>query len=280
LSHELPEFDKIISAELEGSEACNDAALQFRTILMGPRDRYKDWHENFVSAAISRCTTTWTFESVVAQMQRGPMCFETAYTFGKSTYLLPGTLYADSFRSRIADLYGISYERKAITICLRKGKRTILNSVSFVRFVSDLSPTEYPVRVIDGFENMPFIEQAKIMASSAMFISVHGAALTNIIFMPKDSVVLELSPFRFNYWLYHRIARNAGLRYVRYTGSLDESMYKEPLRDAIRNVMNTPLTNRMCVNQIADCMGFLRDVDLHVNTSRFEPFLESALQLL
>jgi protein O-mannose beta-1,4-N-acetylglucosaminyltransferase len=193
---------------------------------------------------------------------------------------MPGTLYADSFRSRIAELYGISYERKMITIYLRKEKRTIVNSVSFVRFVSTFAPAGYPVRVVDEFDSLSFVEQIKIMATSGMFISVHGAALTNIIFMPKSSVVLELAPFRFNYWLYHRIARNSALRYVRYTGSLDESMYKEPFRDAIRNLMDTPLTNRMCANQISDCMGFLRDVDLHVNISRFQPYFESALQLL
>lgn len=297
LQYDLPDLDEIVAAEApllvdvesgkQPSEVCSDdAARKFRAILLGPENKYRDWHKNLLSIAISRCATAWTLETLNAEIQGssssgdGPLCFERVYIFGKSTYLLPGMRYAEAFRKRVVDLFHVTYEAKYITICLRKTSRIILNNESFVAFISSHAPTQFPVRVIDDFEDISFLGQVSITSSSAMFISLHGAALTNIIFMPRNAVVLELAPYRFNYWLYHRIARNFGLQYMRYTGSMDESVYPEPFRETIRTFLNTPVTNRMCSQRVSNCMDILRDVDFIVNISRFKPYFESALLLM
>ena len=45
---------------------------------------------------------------------------------------------------------------------------------------------------IHHFENLNFEQQIQLMAETQLLVSLHGAALTNMIFLPKTSKVLEL----------------------------------------------------------------------------------------
>ena len=50
------------------------------------------------------------------------------------------------------------------------------------------------------------------MSETDLLISSHGADLTNVIFMQRESAVIELFPSTvWHYELYAKIARNAGL---------------------------------------------------------------------
>ena len=57
------------------------------------------------------------------------------------------------------------------------------------------------------FEDLSLFDQIKLMAESSIVISSHGAGLTNLLFMPSESNVIELTPiltdfrkFRFPFW--------------------------------------------------------------------------------
>ncbi len=76
----------------------------------------------------------------------------------------------------------------------------------------------------DGFEivtltGMKFREQVELFASAAVVVSMHGAGLSNIAFMPPGGLVVELlAPDRL--WpTYRGIAARAGLHYAPYIGS-------------------------------------------------------------
>ncbi len=76
----------------------------------------------------------------------------------------------------------------------------------------------------DGFEivtltGMKFRDQVAMFASAAVVVSMHGAGLSNIAFMPPGGVVVELlAPDRL--WpTYRGIAARAGLHYAPYIGS-------------------------------------------------------------
>lgn len=70
-----------------------------------------------------------------------------------------------------------------------------------------------PLLKIEGFdivqmENLSFKQQRELMRETKVLISIHGAGLANLIFMPDDSKVIELHPDveRYNSCFYHLAA--------------------------------------------------------------------------
>lgn len=76
---------------------------------------------------------------------------------------------------------------------------------------------KYHIEVVSP-ENMNLQEQIRLFAETKILVSVHGAGLTNAIFMSEGSVLLELHPaienesdiFNYIYW---NLAEHFGLRY-------------------------------------------------------------------
>jgi hypothetical protein len=69
------------------------------------------------------------------------------------------------------------------------------------------------VQVVDP-EGMSFNDQVLLFASTDILVAAHGAALALTMFMdPSHSVVVELFPFRFGYWIYEELAMSVGLDY-------------------------------------------------------------------
>ncbi len=86
------------------------------------------------------------------------------------------------------DFDGFSFEKKKrIYISRRKArKRKVLNEDELIGFLMKF-----------GFEtvfmeDLTFSDQRKLMSQSEIIISNHGAGLTNMMFMPDNSAVLEL----------------------------------------------------------------------------------------
>ena len=70
----------------------------------------------------------------------------------------------------------------------RKGDgRRIINEVEVFRVLNS-----FGFRII-SFEDMSFVEQMTLAASASILAGVHGAGLTNMLFMPPGSKVLELT---------------------------------------------------------------------------------------
>jgi Glycosyltransferase 61 len=63
------------------------------------------------------------------------------------------------------------------------------------------------------FEGMPFAEQVKLMQETEVFVSSHGANMTNMIFLPKQARVLELLNDRAPNMCYWSVAASMGLSY-------------------------------------------------------------------
>ena len=63
------------------------------------------------------------------------------------------------------------------------------------------------------FEDKSFIQQARMLYESDIVITVHGAALTNTIFMKPCSIVIEASPWLYDSKYFESLAKNADLLY-------------------------------------------------------------------
>jgi capsular polysaccharide biosynthesis protein len=55
-----------------------------------------------------------------------------------------------------------------------------------------LKATGLPVRVIRDMGALSWEEQVAAMANTGILVAVHGAALTNVIFMPANAVLIEV----------------------------------------------------------------------------------------
>jgi hypothetical protein len=64
------------------------------------------------------------------------------------------------------------------------------------------------------FEGMPFAEQVKLMSTVRVFVTSHGANMTNLIWLPRDAKILELlrEPGRSNF-CYWSVASSLHLEY-------------------------------------------------------------------
>jgi len=82
-------------------------------------------------------------------------------------------------------------------------------------------------------ENLSFIEQINIIGNADRLVSLHGAGLTNMLFMPETSKVLE---FRFpgdkHNNCYFSLSNALGFDYYYYIGSSDKK-YIDPHKDNI-----------------------------------------------
>ena len=76
-----------------------------------------------------------------------------------------------------------------------------------------LQETGLPVRVIYDMGALSWAEQVQAMAESGILVAVHGAALTNVIFMPANAVLIEVFPWNYRSFLYRDLAWKAGLQY-------------------------------------------------------------------
>jgi hypothetical protein len=64
-----------------------------------------------------------------------------------------------------------------------------------------------------NLEELKLIDQVKLFQQARVVIGCHGAGLTNIMFMQKNQIVIELKSNNNNYWCYFSLARAFGLKY-------------------------------------------------------------------
>lgn len=78
-----------------------------------------------------------------------------------------------------------------ITFLERKTKyRQILNSDDLY---SELRKNQsYQVQVVQFERTIPFTKQLEIIRNSDIFIGIHGAGLTHLLFLPKWATVFEM----------------------------------------------------------------------------------------
>ena len=152
-----------------------------------------------------------------------------------SKYSFLTLAYLEEFRSFVLNRYFINNssvqdcKEIKITLIWRRDKvyhpRNMMGSVQRKIFnEAELFQTldeKYPQHCIRGFllETMPMVEQLKIIKNTDILIGMHGAGLTHTLYLPKESGLIELFPFKFKqshsyYKLFEAIAKWRGLHYM------------------------------------------------------------------
>ncbi|KAM6981152.1 EGF domain-specific O-linked N-acetylglucosamine transferase [Aplochiton taeniatus] len=103
--------------------------------------------------------------------------------------------------------------RLRVTLLARSTEyRRILNQLELIQALKTVPSLE--VRVVDyKYKSVPFLEQLRITHNSDLFIGMHGAGLTHLLFLPDWAVVFELYNCQ-DESCYRDLARLRGIRYV------------------------------------------------------------------
>ncbi len=103
-----------------------------------------------------------------------------------------------------------------------QGPRTLLNEADVLRLASAygfdiIRPEEHGLR-----------EQARMFSEAAVVMGVKGAALTNLMFAPRDSSVIVLSPSNWGDSFFWDLAGQLGITYVEVIGRAVDGMAEPP----------------------------------------------------
>ncbi|GJP41909.1 hypothetical protein CLOM_g1528 [Closterium sp. NIES-68] len=98
-----------------------------------------------------------------------------------------------------------------VILARRYNTRALEQHAEVEEMLCSLFPRERVV-VFDG--SLRIADAKALFNRAVLFVAVHGAALTNTIFMPFKSVVLELRPRDFHKACYHHLAEVCDLHYL------------------------------------------------------------------
>jgi Glycosyltransferase 61 len=174
-------------------------------------------------------------------------------------------------------ILGESTKKKPrMLIISRAGTRKLLNQKEVAAMAEELG---FEVIIKEAQPDLKSF--AELVNSCDVLLAVHGAGMTNQVFLPTEAVMVQIVPWGKMDWLatnfYGQPARDMKLRYVEYYIDKDETTLREKYSSD-----HLVFTDPMAIH--AQGWGSLAEIimkqDVRVNLTRFKPFLLQALDLL
>ncbi|VAH71291.1 unnamed protein product [Triticum turgidum subsp. durum] len=137
----------------------------------------------------------------------------------------------------------------------------------------------FNVTVAEAGDDVPAF--AALVNSADVLLAVHGAGLTNQIFLPTNGVVLQIVPWGNMDWMatnfYGQPARDMQLRYVEYYIDEEETSLKDKYPRDHMVFKDPKALHKQGWQALADT---IMKQDVKVNITRFQPFLLQAMDEL
>ncbi|KAJ3699244.1 hypothetical protein LUZ61_002949 [Rhynchospora tenuis] len=172
-----------------------------------------------------------------------------------------------------------SKRKPRLLIIARNHTRKIINVGAVVDVGEELG---FEVVVSESSFRTSVGEFARMVNSFDVMMGVHGAGLTNQVFLPTNAVLIQIVPFgnleALSELDFGKAAANMMLKYLQYSISEEESTLIDIYpRDHV--VFRDPMSIH---KQGWAKMGkiYLRQQSVKLNVTRFKPFLRRALELL
>lgn len=108
-----------------------------------------------------------------------------------------------------------------VTIVKRKAVRRVINLNEVVDALQK-NFIELNITIYD-FDDLSLPDQVAIMDNTDLFISMHGAAMAQLVFMRPGTFVIELFPYGFRKYIYQNLARSVGVYYTYWQNSHKEN---------------------------------------------------------
>ncbi|HMJ67959.1 MAG TPA: glycosyltransferase family 61 protein [Cyclobacteriaceae bacterium] len=182
---------KILSTRLDKSEF----------VVMMP-STYKDllFHEE----SLKMMGVRWAYFDVVSERLN---CEELYLPLNVSIAGTTNPFYINKVRDQLSAGVRPAKTNRRIYVSRRSTKRRVDNEDEVVIF---LKPHGFE---IVEFEKMTFTEQINLCSTSAIMVGLHGAGLTNMLFMSAAMVVVELRRENEDNFCYQYLAQALNMRY-------------------------------------------------------------------
>lgn len=192
-------------------------------------------------------------------------CFKSLQLNGDqklNMYIKPTKERCERFRKWI-DIYTQNYDqivpktnKTIIRWIARTGSREVKNRVQVVKYIKQSIPN-IDIKIVK-LEKMKVEEQINIFRHSDVIIGPHGAGLAKVMFMKPGSIFFQLMPFGMGtdqvsaIWIFndgtkfykgdnfYNSALCAGVKYLQYDTSFNESGWSEYDRKKLPNGFMTP----------------------------------------
>ncbi len=113
--------------------------------------------------------------------------------------------------------------------------------------------------IIVDFEDVPFEEQLTLMRNADMLVTIHGAGITNSMFMPSGSTLIEIAPWDFTRAAHFVQGGHANIWYAQHGAQEPSGKGPYPHLDLYNNDL------RYCIEIKLDCRNWYRDQIIKLN---------------
>ncbi|VVA92252.1 unnamed protein product [Arabis nemorensis] len=220
---------------------------------------------------------THCFTRVMVGLNRDPQ--ELAIDPSNSEYSM------SDFRRFLRDTYSlknvvvtrIERRRPRILVLSRRRSRAFVNSGEIARLAREIG-----FRVVVAEAKTGVASFVETVNSCDVMVGVHGAGLTNMVFLPENAVVIQIVPMGGFEWLaktdYEEPSKGMDLRYLEYKIKAEEStLVKQYGRDheIVRDPSAVAKRGWKTFKSV-----YLVQQNVSIDVNRFKPVLVKALHLL
>ncbi|KAL6847772.1 hypothetical protein ACP4OV_021900 [Aristida adscensionis] len=174
---------------------------------------------------------------------------------------------------------GEARRKPRLLVISRRGTRLLLNTDAVVRAAEEVG-FEVAVDGLDAAGDIAPV--ARLVNSFDAMVGVHGAGLTNMVFLPPAATVVQIVPWGGLRWIarldFGDPAEAAGLRYVQYEVAVEESTLKDKYPRDSEIFANPTALHKKGFTFMRHT--FLNGQDIIVDVDRFRAVLVQAFKNL
>jgi hypothetical protein len=205
---------RLTSDQLYGSQAGKIPVVQ---LVNHPANLFA-WQKGVVKVAVRQSNVT-----IERGAPKDNVCYKRALIPGYVFELFNDGATADDWRR---DVYAalklpppeIPINDRQLIFAQRKSKRTMVNRELALKLISQIPLLPgVKVKVKNVLQSkLSFLEQVRNMRESRVLVGMHGADLTNCMFLPKGSAMIEINPLNWYDSRFVRMCETAGVNYLSY----------------------------------------------------------------
>ncbi|KAG6753872.1 hypothetical protein POTOM_041874 [Populus tomentosa] len=210
-----------------------------------------------------------SYKELVIDPSKSPYSIKDFRQFLRSSYSLKKT--------RALTIRDGTRKRPRLLIISRKRSRAFTNVGEIVNMAERLG-----FRVVVAEPGMDVSGFSQIINSCDVVMGVHGAGLTNIVFLPEKAVLIQVIPFGGAEWLsrtfFEEPAKDMNIRYLDYKIKVEEStlIQQYPADHAV--LKDPSVIGKQ--GWLAFQSIYLQKQNVTIDVNRFRPTLVKALELL
>ncbi|MED6156013.1 hypothetical protein PIB30_010944 [Stylosanthes scabra] len=164
-----------------------------------------------------------------------------------------------------------------LLILSRRRSRSFTNTAEIAKMGRSMG---FEVMIMEAGGSMSSF--ANVVNSCDVVLGVHGAGLTNILFLPENAVLIQILPYGDVEWLakydFELPSKDMGLKYLKYKISVQESTLIQQYPQDHMFIKNPQPIGKLGWETFKSV--YLEQQNVMLDLNRFRPTLQKALELL